>query len=119
MKHLLGLAFAALLACKSYSQTDAINLKQVNEYIRKEVTIRLKAAHFDSRQHYWYLYAANRYPNQLLTVMVKKCNGIKYIKLDRDVLLGRKMVYFTGKIIKYDGAPDSSANPEVKSLKKI
>jgi len=117
MKRLLITFFLGILSISCVSaQTDTIGLNQIRQYINKTVTIKVQTTDFDSKAECWYLYALGFYPNQRFTIMVKKHNGTKPIKLSTDVLIGRQMVYFTGTIVNYDGQPDSSANPDIKKL---
>jgi len=105
--------------CFASAQTDTIGLKDVPRYLNKEVTIQLQSADFDSRAENWYIYSGEMYPRQFFSIIIKKYNGKKRIKLNTDVLIGRKMIYYTGTIITYNGKPDSSANPDIDKLTNI
>jgi hypothetical protein len=97
---------------------DTVSFKDIQNHLGQVVTFRAQATDFDSKKDYLYLYFGNRYPDQKLTVVVKRINNKKKIKLDRDIMIGRKMTYFTGMLIKYTGEPDSSENYETESLKR-
>ena len=113
--YLLILSFIAI--SKAAAQ-DTIRLADAVSHIGQKVTFCTQAADFDSRTENTYLYFGNRYPNQTLTVIVKRTNGEKNITLSRDIVLGRVMVYFTGTIISYTGKPDTSASYDIAAIKK-
>ena len=97
---------------------DTISLKDVDANIGKWVTIKCLVLDFDSRTNFLYLYAGNRFPNQLLSIIVKRDTNGKKLKIDKDIILGRKMVCFTGKLVNYDGAPDTTALTDQAMLKR-
>lgn len=109
--------FSGLVSKAQHS--DTIVVKDVSAHIGKEVTLKLQVLDFDSRANSLYLYAGNRYPNQLLSIIIKKnaANG-KPIKIDKDIILGRTMVYFSGKLVSYDEAPDTPALTDQAMLKR-
>jgi len=119
MKSFLVVSFLVLsLTAKSRSQTNIVNLRDIPENLNKEITIQTQVIDFDSRGDYWYLYIGDHYPNQRFTIMVKKVNGTKRMKLNMDILLGRKIANFTGTVTRYEGNPDSSANPEIEKIRQ-
>lgn len=113
---LLTLSFIAVIS-KSQAQ-DSIRVRDASYHVGQKVTFLSQAADFDSRMDATYLYFGDRYPKQWLTVIVKRTNEKKHIKLKRNIMLGRKMVYFTGTITSYTGEPDSSATYDIVSIKR-
>lgn len=97
---------------------DTISLNDINANIGKRVTIKCLVLDFDSRANLLYLYAGNRFPNQLLSIIVKREANGKKLKIDKDIILGRKMVCFTGKLVNYEGAPDTTVLTDQAMLKR-
>lgn len=119
MKSLLIIPFLFFgLSAQSNGQTNIVHLKDIPDYLNKEITIQTQVIDFDSRGDYWYLYIGDHYPNQRFTILVKKVNGTKRMKFNMDILLGRKIAYFTGTVNRYAGNPDSSANPEIEKIRQ-
>jgi len=118
MKILICFVSFLVIAAFNVLAQDTVSFKDIQDHIGQMVIFRAQAVDFDSKKDQMYLYFGNRYPNQKLTVIVKRTNNNKKIKLDRDVMIGRKMTYYTGMLVKYDGKPDSSENYEAESLKK-
>lgn len=113
MKNTFLLCCALLLTFLKASAQQNISLKDVTNYIGKEVTVNPQVLDFDSKPDYVYLYFGERYPNQKLTVIIKRP-----IKVKLPVLLGRETASFTGTITRYSGNPDSSANYDIDEIKK-
>ncbi|MFC0518865.1 hypothetical protein ACFFGT_31920 [Mucilaginibacter angelicae] len=97
---------------------DTILVKDISTNIGKEVVLKCQVIDFDSRTNLLYLYIGNRFPNHLLTIIVKKQVDGKRLKIDKDIILGRKMVYFTGKLISYNEGPDTTALTDQAMLKR-
>jgi hypothetical protein len=110
------LLFSWIIIYKASAQ-DTINVMQAADYINKTVTFCPQVSDFDSKQDNIYLYFGERFPKQKLAVIIKRTNGKKRIKLKRDIMLGREMVYFTGIITVYNGEPDTSANYDTDAIK--
>jgi hypothetical protein len=73
---------------------------------------------FDLGKEYIYLYMGNFYPDQELTIIVKRYNGKKRIRLNKDIILGRVAVSLTGYIATYDEEPDATKSYNDAAIKK-
>ncbi|SDH27852.1 hypothetical protein ACRQ5D_07605 [Mucilaginibacter sp. P25] len=99
-------------------KADTIAVKDISTHLGKEVVVKCRVIDFDSRTNLLYLYIGNRFPNHLLTIIVKKQVNGKRLKIDKDIILGRQMVYFTGKLINYTENPDTTALTDQAMLKR-
>ncbi|MBD1387248.1 hypothetical protein IDJ75_18310 [Mucilaginibacter rigui] len=113
MKNTFLLSCALLLTCLKVTAQENISLRDVASYIGKEVTVNPQVFDFDSKKDYVYLYFGERYPNQKLTVIIKRP-----VKVKLPILLGQEIASFTGAITQYSGKPDSSANYGIDEIKK-
>lgn len=113
MKNTFLLSCALLLICLKASAQEKISLRYVANYVDKEVTVNPQVIDFDSKTNVVYLYFGEHYPNQKLTVIIKRP-----IKVKLPILLGREIASFTGTIVQYSGKPDSSANYGIDEIKK-
>lgn len=113
MKNTFLLSCALLLICFKASAQEKISLRDVATYLDKEVTVNPQVLDFDSKTDYEYLYFGEHYPNQKLTIIIKRS-----VKLKLPILLGREIAGFTGTIARYTGKPDSSANYGIDEIKK-
>lgn len=113
MKNTFLLSCALLLICLKASAQEKISLKDVASYVDKEATVNPQVLDFDSKKGYVYLYLGERYPNQKLTVIIKRP-----LKVKLPILLGREVASFTGTITRYSGNPDSSANYDIDNIQK-
>jgi hypothetical protein len=102
----------------SAQTADTILVKDISTNVGKEVVLKCQVIDFDSRTNLLYLYIGNRFPDQLLTIIVKKQVDGKRLKIDKDVVLGRKIVYYTGKLISYNEGPDTTALMDQAMLKR-
>jgi len=113
MKNTFLFCCALLLTSLKVTAQQNISLRDVASYVDKEVTVNPQVLDFDSKKDYVYLYLGERYPNQKLTVIIKRP-----IKVKLPILLGREIASFTGTITRYSGNPDSSANYNIDNIKK-
>jgi hypothetical protein len=113
MKNTFLVSCVLLLTSLKASAQENISLKNVASYVGKEVTVNPQVLDFDSKKDYVYLYLGERYPNQKLTVIIKRP-----LKVKLPILLGREIASFTGTIARYSGNPDSSANYGIDEIKK-
>ena len=113
MKNTFLFCCALLLTSLKVTAQQNISLRDVASYVDKEVTVNPQVLDFDSKKDYVYLYLGERYPNQKLTVIIKRP-----IKVKLPILLGREIASFTGIITRYSGNPDSSANYGIDEIKK-
>jgi hypothetical protein len=107
-----------VLMCFKASAQDTVACKDLSAYTGRKVTIQMRAAGFDMRREYIYLYYGNGYPEQDFTVMIKRNDGKKRIKLNKDIILGLATAPLTGYIATYDGEPDSTKNYDDAAVKK-
>ncbi len=117
MKIFSIILFCSIVSFKAAAQ-DTVAHNKLPAYISRKVKLVMSVADFDLRKEYIYLYMGNFYPNQKFTVIVKRNDGKKHIKLNKDIILGRVMVAITGYISTFDGEPDTTKNYDDAAIKK-
>jgi hypothetical protein len=99
--------FCSVVSFKATAQ-DTIQYKDLPAYVGRKVKVVMHVIGFDLRKEYIYLYMGNFYPDQELTIIVKRYNGKKRIRLNKDIILGQVAVSLTGYIAFYDEGPDTT-----------
>ena len=99
--------FCSIVRFKATAQ-DTIRYKDLPSYVGRKVKVIMHVISFDLRKEYIYLYMGNRYPDQELTIIVKRYNGKKRIRLNKDIILGQVAVSLTGYIATYDEGSDTT-----------
>ena len=106
-----------LLSFKLFAQ-DTIRIIDAKNYVGRNVTFRSQVSDFDSRKDYTYLHFGGHYPNQDFSIIINRENAGKPVKLKRNIMLGREMVYFTGTVTIYNGPPDTTSNYKTEAIRK-
>lgn len=107
-----------MISFKATAQDTTISYKDLPAYIGRKVTLRMQVLDFDMRKDYIYLYMGGWYPEQEITVIIKRDNGKKRMRLSKDVILGRVIAPFIGFITTYDEGPDTTKNYNDAAIKK-
>jgi len=97
---------------------DTVSYRNLPAYVGRKVTLIMPVFGFDMRREYIYLYLGDCYPRQKLTVIVKRNNGKKRIRLNKDIILGQVIASLKGFITTYDGEPDTTKNYGDDDVKK-
>lgn len=117
-RSLLIVLFFSLFPNLKADAQDTVRCDDLPAYVGRKVTIAMPVVEFDLRQDYIYLYMGNYYPNQKFTIIVKRNNGKKRIRLNEDIILGRAIASFTGYIAKDNEEPDTTKNYYDAAIKK-
>ncbi|MCQ6958810.1 hypothetical protein [Mucilaginibacter aquariorum] len=118
MKVLYAIVIFCSLASFKTAAQDTVACKDLPAYLGRKITLQMRAVDFDMRKENIYLYYGNRYPEQEFTVIIKRNNGKKRIKLNKNIIVGRATAPLIGYITTYDGEPDTTKNYDDAAVKR-